>query len=72
MNAAVRSLVVDLSQEGIKVVLLHPGWVRTDMGGPNAPVSVEESVMGMRQVVKAIRQDQSGTFFNQSGEVLPW
>ncbi|HIL16702.1 MAG TPA: SDR family oxidoreductase [Deltaproteobacteria bacterium] len=72
LNAAVRSLAVDLSQEGIKVVLLHPGWVRTDMGGPNAPVSVEESVMGMRQVVKAIRQDQSGTFFNQSGEVLPW
>ncbi len=51
LNQVVKSLSIDLKPLGISVISLHPGWVRTEMGGPNALISVEESVNGMIDVI---------------------
>jgi NAD(P)-dependent dehydrogenase (short-subunit alcohol dehydrogenase family) len=71
-NAVVRSLAVDLASRGITCIALTPGWVRTDMGGPNAPLSVEESVTGMRRVIAGLDLAQSGRFLAYDGSTLPW
>lgn len=72
LNAVGKSLAADLAAEGIKVALLHPGWVQTDMGGPNALISSQESVAGLRSVLKQLTPEKSGQFFNYDGTVLPW
>jgi NAD(P)-dependent dehydrogenase (short-subunit alcohol dehydrogenase family) len=51
---------------------LHPGWVRTDMGGEGAALSIEESVSGMRQVIAAASREDNGAFKQYDGQVLPW
>ena len=72
LNAAAKSMAYDLKNEGVKVVLLHPGWVQTDMGGPNAEITVEQSVAGMITHIERLRIDESGSFLNYKGEKLPW
>ena len=72
LNAAVKSFAVDTSAEGLIAVLLHPGWVQTDMGGPNAPVTPRESISGMRKVLARVTQKDSGGFFAYDGQRLPW
>jgi NAD(P)-dependent dehydrogenase (short-subunit alcohol dehydrogenase family) len=71
-NMIVKSLAIDLKQSGITAVVLHPGWVKTDMGGPNAMISVEQSVTGMRQVIANLKPHDSGKFLNFSGAAIPW
>lgn len=70
LNMAVKAASFDYPKA--TMVLMHPGWVRTDMGGANAPVSVEESVQGMRRVIDTLSVKDSGTFRNHTGEALPW
>jgi hypothetical protein len=48
------------------------GWVRTDMGGPNAPLSSQESIESLISTLKELTFDKSGLFFNQNGEEIPW
>jgi NAD(P)-dependent dehydrogenase (short-subunit alcohol dehydrogenase family) len=72
LNAAMRSLAIDLKGQGIIVAVLHPGWVRTDMGGAKAPLDVETSVQGMRRVIANLTPADSGRFFNHDGRELPW
>lgn len=72
LNAITVSAARDLISRGISVVALHPGWVRTDMGGPNALIDVEQSVTGLRQVIAALSPEQSGTFLDFKGQVIPW
>ena len=72
LNQVVKSLSVDLRVHGITVVSLHPGWVKTDMGGPNAPVSIEESIEGMMRVIKTTDIRDTGRFLNYDGRELPW
>ena len=72
LNQVVKSLSVDLKSQGITVVSLHPGWVKTDMGGPNAPVSIDESIKGMMQVIYATDIRDTGRFLNYDGKELPW
>ena len=72
LNQVVKSLSVDLKREGITVVSLHPGWVKTDMGGPNAPVSIDESIEGMTQVIDTTDIRDTGRFLNYDGKELPW
>jgi NAD(P)-dependent dehydrogenase (short-subunit alcohol dehydrogenase family) len=72
LNQVVKSLSVDLKPQGITVVSLHPGWVKTDMGGPNAPVSIDESIEGMMQVIYSTDIRDTGRFLNYDGKELPW
>ena len=72
LNAASKSLSIDLSSEQIKVVVLHPGWVLTEMGGPNALIDTTTSVSGMRKVIAGLKPQQSGDFIAYDGTLLPW
>ena len=72
LNQVVKSLSIDLKPLGISVISLHPGWVRTEMGGPNALISVEESVNGMVDVIYNTSIVNSGEFINYDGTRLPW
>lgn len=67
-----KSLSVDLAPHGIITLMLHPGWVRTDMGGPDATMSVEESVRGLRQVLDRANVSDNGKLISYKGRVLPW
>lgn len=71
LNAAWRSLAIDWKGR-VPVAVLHPGWVQTDMGGPNALITPEESVAGLRQVIEALGPDRSGAFLDYRGETIPW
>ena len=72
LNAVMKSLANDLKGKGISVVMLHPGWVRTDMGGPNAKIGASESVAGMRKVIDGMSVENTGRFMNYDGRELPW
>ena len=72
LNQIVKSLSIDLKPLGISVISLHPGWVRTEMGGPNALISVEESVNGMFGVISNTNIKNSGQFINYDGTQIPW
>ena len=72
LNSVVRSLSVDLREEGFSVAVLHPGWVRTDMGGPNGLIDVTTSVSGMMSVIEGLSPAGSGQFFNYDGSIIPW
>ena len=72
LNMAVRSLAGDVAPRGIACVTFHPGWVRTDMGGPSAPVDADTSVRGMRKVIAGWSIDRSGDFVDYRGRTLPW
>jgi NAD(P)-dependent dehydrogenase (short-subunit alcohol dehydrogenase family) len=72
VNMVVKSLAIDLKPSGITTVVFHPGWVKTDMGGPNAMISSAQSVTGMRQVISKLTLADSGKFFGYDGQVIPW
>ncbi len=72
LNLMSRALAAELREEGIIVLLVHPGWVRTDMGGPNATLSVEESVQGMLALMARATLEDSGRFFAWNGDLMPW
>ena len=72
LNMVCKSMAIDLANKGITVLALHPGWVKTDMGGPNALISVAESVEGLRRVIDGAGPEQSGHFYEFSGKELPW
>lgn len=72
VNAVMRSLAIDLAPEGIIVAVLHPGWVRTDMGGAAATLDVETSADGLAAVLLGLTTAQSGGFFNHDGAPLVW
>lgn len=56
----------------ITSLVLHPGWVQTDMGGSEAPLKKEESARGLCRVILEAKPEQSGMFFDYSGRELPW
>lgn len=72
LNMVMKSLSLDLKRYGIIAALLHPGWVRTDMGGPGALISAEESVSGMRKVISGLGIEDSGKFLGYDGREIPW
>jgi len=72
LNAVMKSLSVDLKPRGIAVVMLHPGWVSTDMGGPSGLIDAAQSVAGMRRVIAALSLDMTGRFYNFDGTEIPW
>jgi NAD(P)-dependent dehydrogenase (short-subunit alcohol dehydrogenase family) len=62
----------DLRSCGVVAVALHPGWVKTRMGGSSAPVTVDESVAGQQRLFDRLTRADSGHFFNYDGKQLPW
>ena len=72
LNMFTTAMKNELRDQGISLLLIHPGWVETDMGGPNAPLSVEESVEGIMARVEEQTLDMSGRFVDYAGTHLPW
>ena len=72
LNAAMKSLAIDLKNNSIGILTLHPGWVKTDMGGPNALIDAHESISGMRTLIDNFSLEQSGSFVKYDGTALPW
>ena len=72
LNAAWRSLAIDWAADGIAAALLHPGWVRTRMGGPNGLIDADESVAGMRRVIEELTPERTGAFLEYRGDAIPW
>ncbi len=72
VNAVMRSLAMDLAPAGFIVALLHPGWVRTDMGGAGATIDAKTSASGLADVITGLTPAQSGGFFNYDGTPLVW
>ena len=70
LNMFNKSFSVDYPM--INSVVLHPGWVQTDMGGPNAQITVEESVSGLLKVIEDMNKEKSGKFINYKGDEIPW
>ena len=72
LNMVTTDLARDLAGRGIAVLAFHPGWARTDMGGPDAPISPAESVAGMRRSIAAAGPAESGRFLDHEGRPLDW
>jgi len=72
LNAAMKGLSHALAPHGIGVLLLHPGWVGTRMGGPDAAFTPEQSVRGMRTLVDNFQPELTGHFFRHDGSEIPW
>ena len=72
VNSVMRRLSADLQEQGIAVAVLTPGWVKTDMGGPDADISATESISGMRKVIEKLTLENTGRFFNYDGAKVPW
>ena len=72
LNQVIKSLSIDLKGENFIVVALHPGWVQTDMGGPNALIDTKTSVRGMTEAIDNLTSKNSGKFYNYDGSPIPW
>lgn len=72
LNAAMKSLSLDIKSAGVGVLIFHPGWVRTDMGGPNGLCDAPESIAGMRQQIEKFDMQQTGQFIKYDGSEMPW
>ncbi|MCK5819152.1 MAG: SDR family oxidoreductase [Psychromonas sp.] len=72
VNAAGKSLSIDLKPNGIAVGLLHPGWVRTDMTGHSGLIDTDESVSGLMTRMDELNIDNTGSFWHSNGELLSW
>lgn len=72
LNMFAKTLSEDFDPNELMIALLHPGWVQTSMGGPNAKIPPEESVSGMRSVIEGMTPEDHGRFLAYDGEELPW
>jgi NAD(P)-dependent dehydrogenase (short-subunit alcohol dehydrogenase family) len=72
LNMAAKSMSVDLRPEGILSVVMNPGWVKTDMGGPGAPTDVKESASRMIGMIDEMTLDDTGKFFDFKGGTIPY
>lgn len=71
-NMASRLLANALRERGIVVLALHPGWVKTEMGGPDAQIDPRVAVTGLLKVIDGAGMDDSGRFFDYTGRPMPW
>ncbi len=70
-NRVVHSLALDLKDDGVTLISVHPGYVQTDMGGPNAEIRPEDSAEGIYRLVGNLEPEASGGFFKWNGEPHP-
>ena len=72
LNQVIKSLSIDFKDENFIAAALHPGWVQTDMGGPNALIDTKTSVKGMAEVIDSLVLKNSGRFYNYDGSSISW
>ena len=72
LNSAAKSLAIDWKDKNISVLMLHPGWVKTDMGGESAKLEIPDSIQRMIQVISDLNLETSGSFVNYEGNKLEW
>ena len=73
VNAIMKSMAIDLAKShGVIATALHPGWVKTDLGGPRADIDAETSVAGMRAVIAGLTPEKAGRFWVYDGSEMPW
>lgn len=72
LNMAAKNLAEEFRARGVVSVALHPGWVRTRMGGEAAPLSIEQSVEGQQALLAKLGTEHNGQFFNWDGATIPW
>ena len=72
LNQINKIMSAELAPGGFTCVVMHPGWVRTDMGGENATLSKTESISNMVKVIEGLTPESTGKFFNYDGTSLPW
>ena len=72
LNAIMVSAAHDLKPRGITAIILHPGWVRTDMGGPNGEISTAESATQLRNILAKVSLENAGDFYDIDGSIIPW
>jgi NAD(P)-dependent dehydrogenase (short-subunit alcohol dehydrogenase family) len=72
LNMIAKGIAVELRARGVISVALHPGWVQTRMGGEHAPLTQAQSVHGQQELLERLSLQESGSFFNYDGKLLPW
>lgn len=72
LNAIMRNLSIALKEKGIAVAVLHPGWVKTDMGSDAAPVEIVDSVKGLIEQIDHLHLEHTGCCKDHTGETIPW
>ncbi len=72
LNMIFHGVAKSWARDGVAVGILHPGWVKTDMGGPDAPIGVEESVRGLRARIAELNLSNSGRFLDYKGAAIGW
>jgi len=72
LNAAWKCVSVALKDQNVTTMVIHPGWVATDMGGEDGPVSPQASAKGIRAVIDELSPKDSGSFKTWEGDSLPW
>jgi NAD(P)-dependent dehydrogenase (short-subunit alcohol dehydrogenase family) len=72
LNMLSRNQAIEYKGDGIAVVIVHPGWVKTDMGGPAAPMAVAESVRKIFQIIEMISLSNTGEFISVTGDTIPY
>lgn len=72
LNMAAKNVAEEFRARGLVSVALHPGWVRTRMGGEAAPLSIEQSVAGQQALLARLTSANNGQFFNWDGAIIPW
>jgi len=72
LNMIARTLAADLRPREFTVVAIDPGWVRTDMGGPDAPLDVTESITGVLETIASLTTQDNGTFLDRHALRVPW
>jgi NAD(P)-dependent dehydrogenase (short-subunit alcohol dehydrogenase family) len=72
LNMATKNLAHELGKDGIVAVVLHPGWVKTDMGGPRAPLETADAIAAMVRTIDGLGPEHNGAFLDRNGGPLPW
>ena len=72
VNKVMQTLAKDLKAQNITVAMIHPGWVKTDMGGAGADITPQDSATGIRAVIAGLTPETSGKFYKWNGEIHPW
>ena len=72
VGKAAKILSIDWKDEPVIVSVMHPGYVQTDMGGPNAEITPQESASGIRNVIADLKPEDSGNFYKWNGDIHPW